>query len=1699
MAGEERLLRGIVEIEVVGEDAPRRIADIAARMKTEMQALGTIQVSSQIGKDLAADLSQGEQATERFIRALRELQAAEATQGAGDAASQARLRQLDMLIAKTEQLQRLQRLPGGTQAQLTPQPQRGEQEALRALGVGPLSEAPLLEQAKAQLREAEQLERAKTQLSQASVAERAKAQLAEASLTEQAKVQLSEAEKVAVAEARAQNLREDARMRADIYGGGLAGARASDQVRNAERGIGRADDMVDKANRDLARATEARTTVSRNVVTTEAALAAAERELAEATARREAGLEAQREYNARPGMRQREVRPGAADQLAVEAAERKIADVKGLQASLVTQQTVVDDRIEQLKRRVRDAEERRAAATERAALVSARASSQGDAAVAAEAERRRMEGDPQRQKLMERDSEKFLAGQGIDTTASIRMQELALEQQRLATARRSLIARAEALDPEEDIARLTAQREQVERRILANTNAIERQRFQEGGRGGFTGGLFGNFSGSPEGVGGRDIGFQAGQAVKFYALYTGLSAVQQAISGLIRLSAEYTDAVSDLAIATNQSTAAAEESAKTYSEIGARYATGPVEALQGASKFARTFRDPLTQAPVPGAGEAGAQIASYVNILEGPQRIEKVMQDLISVMRAYGQGPEGAASVYDQTQFISQRYGYQAGEVVGGAAALADLGKESGYSLPELTALIASVMQQTGTTSDAVAGDVKRILGSQDSPEMNRTFERFGVSLDLSFKERLDALSRVIETLPEEERSKAITDISADPRTGAVRAAILNAIPSARQTLAGAEGAEGLVEKQVQQRLDNLSGALQQFTANLTQTAVALGDMGIIDLLTDLLQILNDVAGKVTVLANAVGELPDWLTEAAAAALLLVGSAKALAATRAAFAGSEVLAGIRGRGGRANVDDLIQKQQIAAAGGHTVLARSYQQQIVAATSATGAAGRLGVGLRGLAVGLGGALAALAPAAAIAAAFYVLADAQQRITVAREAGKGAIGAGQAIDTGIESGQAEQVRTATAALQKQRAELAKTNDGFLGALTFFAGSQNFGLGDQSDSRYAKRQQMFDAIDAKIAAGIKAAEELEAADARLSESSSASGFFGKGFGRLDYGIGKIKSQGIGPERQIEYMNELISGAVDDATRQRRTARTTVEPQLGADLEKLLNPVEGEKGAADFMKIIVDSIGRSTNPLEQQDRYGELRTAMQALRDRAQAGGDPQQADAAAQLLEQANRLYLDSLIANTTAKIENLKAISGTSGGKTGNQIRALITTALNAATSVGDVGAIVSLLNQVDKAFLDQYRKGLIIQQQALRQQLETIKAALSAARAVADAAREASGEAQDHFSRMQDANPDPAKLGEQFKQQEALDAVDRQIKALDAASQLTNLSGSAFEEPKDTGPTAAEIEMARIASTAIPGDARSQATTNLKVAEYNLKTVGKDNMVEYYNALKGVKDAQYELSQVALEEAKAKIQAGARPGDNFSAAQAALQTAELDLKAARDKTSYWTALKSLRDAQYELATIEMQRANDLRMLRGDVTDPVFAARAAVQEASAKLAFDRRRGASSAVITGDQLALKQAQAAAASSAWDQRFGDMQTNYDLNRISLSAYLKYLQSQKTYLEAVKNKTRDQVEQLNQVDRALQGLAEGLQGQWNLGDIRMPTAYEMRRAAAGAGGATSTTYISVNGADTGAVLQMLQTYVGTAVIQAAPTTPVKV
>lgn len=222
-------------------------------------------------------------------------------------------------------------------------------------------------------------------------------------------------------------------------------------------------------------------------------------------------------------------------------------------------------------------------------------------------------------------------------------------------------------------------------------------------------------------------------------------------------------------------------------------------------------------------------------------------------------------------------------------------------------------------------------------------------------------------------------------------------------------------------------------------------------------------------------------------------------------------------------------------------------------------------------------------------------------------------------------------------------------------------------------------------------------------------------------------------------------------------------------------------------------------------------------------------------------------------------------------------------------------------------------------------------------------------------------------------------------------------------------------------------------------------------------IRKISEDRIALNKALADLANAKLEAGVFPGSALEAASAKLKEAKntiaLDEKGTQQ---YYTDLAALHQAQIDLANAQIDASDVARQLTIDITNPVLVAQDAVAKAQDKLKSDLKNKAPKDVIRSDTLAVDQAQNAAQKAAFEQQLQDAQTNYELGRTSFSAYLSYLESQHNALVAVKSRTRQQTDELNEVDSAIHSLLSNMAGsQFNLGDIKTPTVYQARRLAA--------------------------------------------
>jgi hypothetical protein len=127
---------------------------------------------------------------------------------------------------------------------------------------------------------------------------------------------------------------------------------------------------------------------------------------------------------------------------------------------------------------------------------------------------------------------------------------------------------------------------------------------------------------------------------------------------------------------------------------------------------------------------------------------------------------------------------------------------------------------------------------------------------------------------------------------------------------------------------------------------------------------------------------------------------------------------------------------------------------------------------------------------------------------------------------------------------------------------------------------------------------------------------------------------------------------------------------------------------------------------------------------------------------------------------------------------------------------------------------------------------------------------------------------------------------------------------------------------------------------------------------------------------------------------------------------------------------------------------------------------------------------------------STAFQQRLQAVQTADNLGRITHQSYMRYLEHEHDRLGAVRHRTFQQQQELDQIDGLMKDAAQQMQGQFNIGDIKLPTPYQVRRyIKSQAQGLTAngtptsvsnqTVSISINGADTAKVKQIVTDVVG--------------
>jgi hypothetical protein len=317
-------------------------------------------------------------------------------------------------------------------------------------------------------------------------------------------------------------------------------------------------------------------------------------------------------------------------------------------------------------------------------------------------------------------------------------------------------------------------------------------------------------------------------------------------------------------------------------------------------------------------------------------------------------------------------------------------------------------------------------------------------------------------------------------------------------------------------------------------------------------------------------------------------------------------------------------------------------------------------------------------------------------------------------------------------------------------------------------------------------------------------------------------------------------------------------------------------------------------------------------------------------------------------------------------------------------------------------------------------------------------------------------------------QTLLEIRDDKVALAEAEAQSSQLAAAATTNPLDILGEARVVLNGAVAKLA--ADRRSGASTD---------TINTD--------LAAVSDATAQVIKDQVAIANAAQTAAVFPGDPLGTAQANLVNAQRSLAADLVGTQqYYQDLATLKQAQYALAQATVQAQFVQSELGIDLTNPVAVAQAQATEAANALKAAQAAGAPSSVTGPLQVTADQAAANAQKTAFEQQLSDAQINFQLGRTSGAAYLNYLESQHDLLSNIKDKTRQQIDELNDVDQAILAANNQLEGQFNIGNISVPTVFQVRSAVANGGiGSTdnsvTTVTINISGADSGQITQITQ------------------
>jgi hypothetical protein len=1272
------------------------------------------------------------------------------------------------------------------------------------------------------------------------------------------------------------------------------------------------------------------------------------------------------------------------------------------------------------------------------------------------------------------------------------------------------------------------------------------------GGGGFLGGLgHGLVGGNGDASDPFNMGRQLGDIARYIYVYEAFYKITEAIKESIHLTKEYENGLVSLQVALTSVGQQGAVSGEQLASVGASAGFTPGESLTVASRGIQAFHDESSASPAAAQAVALQTVdAAQQGVVLSGQKVAEVQNQVIATTRAYELGVAGQTRVLDAATNANINFGASIKDVMEGLAQVAGIGKESGFTVEQLANTIGLITSTTGLSGSSAAGDLKRILGGAGAPAFQKALEQVGVdTTNQSVEQQLTSLAAKYKDLTQAQQENVLTTLGGR-RSAESLIPLLESSGRFAEANAFSLSNAGAAADQYAKRQDTLAGILRQLGGISKELLVDLGQSGIgagfgivLEALIPLLRALDEAV-------KVFGSIPAPIRNISFALLEMAGAIKLL---EAASVGA-MLSRIPGIGAGAAVAvegeaaATLRSAQIAGGGGAAAglgifgAARGVGGAAVGAVTGATEAGALQASIMTL-----GAVAA--PAAIALGALTAVIVANKASNLAQDLGKVNDVMNQISDTITRTPTADTIQTAANTAAGQAAKLHSESSGFLGSISDFL---NGGAGADQASSLKELSTFLSSQAAALAAmsatGNAGPQSVQQLDAKVQELTASGHTSAQIVDYLSRSIHELGNQAKVAQVNVGGLTTGAEGGAGFATQ----ATTILPGGVKASFGDRLGGIGTFTGAPDITPIDLGSA-------QKQDLQTKIESYLQSQgKDTKNAVLDSADLGKIADLyatqaenyfglssgqLKEARDKYLAALTKLATqpgtvgksqdtsildeAVAQILKAQQGkltdanARGADTGEllKIQQDVATQLEAArASYKDMGAAIPAdLKQkilvAGKDAYDAFQKRILElaniakteagSNQNLKSQIDAQTVTLLRAAEGIDPSllptsitNLANGQILLSAAMLQNARN--LKIAT-----DAFNAAQAEAKMILARAQANVDAASAALS--DTGPNSVEAELKLSHSVLkLAGAQADAANIKASVAAPNLHLVNDPSAVAGIDLLKAQGTASAKSGDTAAQIAAAARLASIYPGASIERDAAEIQRLQADLaKQTPGTVAYYNALASLHQGMqtYRDAVLAAHHVSGELVI--DLTNPLAVANEALRTAQAKLNSDRANGAPGDVLNVDRLAVQQAANAAANTKFQQNLSQVQTNYDLERITQAQYLKYLDAQHAHLFAIHNRTQQQQDELNQIDKLLQEAAKQLQGQFNLGSIKLPTPFEVRRSIAGgasaANGNVQYVSISVNGADTAKVTAIMATYLGPGAFARATTTTAKV